>query len=361
MKKLAKIVAILTALSVTMTIVAGCAAQTSTVETQEPRAAVGLHGSPDETFYMIQFLSGAEYWWPVYAGFKQAGALLGVQTTYVECPEYDAQAQLDVFEQVLARNPTGIMIAPIFPDIFVEPINRAIDQGVAVITFGTDSPESNRSAFITSDNVFEGQFAARQLAEEVGGVGKFMTLRNPGQLNHDIRVDVFRQTIEEEFPGIVLVDDVPTNMDVEAAYNAVMTVAAMHPDLNGVFMPDAQNGMGAARASVELGGNIRVLCVDTSETVLDMIQAGEIWGTLNPDQGMQGFWGMMLLFVSANPDLIEPMNHRKSFGLNPVFIPFMDNGLNVVTAENAAYFYIDAYIERLGYNSLAELLAPHVP
>ena len=363
MKKAKRIIAVILTVVMMGFLIVACADEPAppAPAADDAGTAMGLRGTPDQTFYMMQFLSGAEYWWPVYAMFKRAGQHLGVSTTFVDTPEYDVQSLLDAFEMTLARNPTGIMIAPICPDAFIEPINRAIAQGVAVITYGTDSPMSNRSAFITSDNVFEGQFAARQLAYEVGGQGAFMTLRNPGQLNHDTRVDVFRATIEAEFPGITLLDDVPTNMDVEAAYNAVMTVALMNPELNGVFTPDAQNGMGAARAAVELGTGIRVLCVDVSETVLDMIIAGEMWGALNPAQGMQGFWGMLLLFVSANPHLIDPMDHRKAFGENPTFIPFMDNGLNIVTAETAEFYFIDRYIEYLGYNSLSEMLAPYVP
>jgi len=323
--------------------------------------AVGIHGSPDDTYYFLPFISEVEYWWPVYAGFKQAAASLGVQAHFVESPGFDAQVQLDAFEQILARNPTGILLCPIFPEIFVEPINRAIAQGVAITIFATDSPESNRLAFITSDNYFEAQFAARQLASEVGGVGQFMTLRNPGQLNHDIRVDEFIRTIEAEFPGIEIVADLPSNQDPDAAYTAVMTTAQQFPDLNGVFMPEAASGIGAGRASVELGGAIRILCVDVSEPVLDMIKAGQVWGAINPDQGTQGWWGMMLTFALANPQMFDFMNHRVGLGENPTFIPFMDNGLNIVTQENVDYYYMDAYLARLGYSSLAELLGPHIP
>ena len=327
----------------------------------ETAGAIGIHGSPDESYYMINFVSGVEYWFPVYAMFKQAGKQLGVQTYYTACPEYDAGRQVDVFEQTLAKNPTGIFLSPITAEAFKDPIDKAVASGVAVVTFASDSPDSARNAYITSDNVREGQFAARQMAADMGGTGIIMTLRNPGQSNHDIRVDTFRATIEAEFPGIQLVDDVPTNQDVEAAYTAVMTVSQKYPDLGGVFMPEASSGMGAARASKELGGNIRVLCVDVNETILDMIKAGDIWGAINPDQGMQGYWGMLLTFVAAHPELVDPMTHKKANGENPTFIPFMDNGLNIVTQDNADYYYVDKYAESLGYSSIDEMLSPHIP
>ena len=61
-----------------------------------------LQGSEDEVYYMVPFVSGVEYWFPVYEMFKQAGQQLGVKTKYLGTPEYDVNRHLAVFEQVLA-------------------------------------------------------------------------------------------------------------------------------------------------------------------------------------------------------------------------------------------------------------------
>ena len=82
-----------------------------------------LVGSEDEVYYMVPFVSGVEYWFPVYEMFKQAGQQLGVKTKYLGTPEYDVNKHLAVFEQVLARRPAGILIPrevngyPILPQI----------------------------------------------------------------------------------------------------------------------------------------------------------------------------------------------------------------------------------------------------
>lgn len=326
--------------------------------------AVGLHGSADEEYYQIQMVSGVEYWFPVYEGFKQAGNLLGVKTFYVGTTEYDASKEVEVFEQTLAKNPKGIMVHPITAEAFKEPIDRAIAQGVAVVTFAADSPDSKRMGYITSDNVKEGQHAARALGQALGGQGKVMVARNPGQTNHDIRVDTFIATIKSEFPGIQVVGDTPTNQDPNKAYTAVMTVAQMHPDLGGFFSPEASSAQGAAQAAVELGGGkakIKVMCADVDQKILDMLQTGDVYGAINPDQGMQGWFGMLMLFTAAHPELINPMNGKKAQGLNPTYIPLIDNGLNLVTAENAQYFYVDKYAESLGYSSIQDMLGPGGP
>jgi len=363
MKKGSKILAIVLALVLMTLAFAGCAQQGGGGGGGggEAAAAGKMQGDPNDEYYMIVFVSGVEYWFPVFAGFKQAGNALGVNTYYVGTTEYDANKHVEVFNQTLAKNPKGIFVPPLTAESFKEPIDRAVAQGVSVVTFASDSPDSARLGYITSDNINEGQTAARAIGNELGGQGKVMVMRNPGQTNHDIRCDVFIETIQTEFPGIQVVADEVSNQDPDKSYTAVMTVAQMHPDLDAVFSPEANSGMGTANASRELGGHIKCLCVDVNTQILDMIKTGDFWMAINPDQGVQGYLGMLMLFMIAEPDLFDPMNGKKEMGQNPTYIPFVDNGLNMITAENADFFYVDKYAESLGYKSIEDMLSPGGP
>jgi ribose transport system substrate-binding protein len=98
-------------------------------------------GDPSETYYMCVMVSGVEYWFPVYEMFKQAGQQLGVKTVYTGTPEYDVNKQLAVFEQILAKKPAGIFLHPMNPDPFIEPINRAYEMGIPVVTFAARLPQ----------------------------------------------------------------------------------------------------------------------------------------------------------------------------------------------------------------------------
>ena len=128
---------------------------------------------PGEKYVMNVMVSGVEYWFPVYEMFKQAGQQLGCETAYTGTPEYDVNKQIATFDQALAQNPAGILVHPMNSDPFIEPINRAIDQGTAVVTFAADAPLSKRISFITSDNTREGTYAADAIAEKMGGKGEY--------------------------------------------------------------------------------------------------------------------------------------------------------------------------------------------
>ena len=112
--------------------------------------------------------------------------------------------------------------------------------------------------------------------------------------------------------------------------------------------------MGAGQAAKELGGKIKVLCCDVNQKVLDLIKEGIIWGALNPNKGVQGYFGMLFLYLAKHSDLIDPMNDYKRMGYNPMQIPYCDNGLALVTKDNADDFYWDKYLKRRGTKGIKE-------
>jgi len=323
-------------------------------QAQEQTAPKAFKGDASDTYYFVDFVSGVEYWFPVYEMFKQAGQQLGVKTVYTGTPEYDVNKQVAVFDQILAKNPKGIFLAPMNPDPFIEPINRAYEMGVPVVTFASDSPNSKRVSYITSDNVREGEWAADTIAEAMGGKGEFAVLENPGQDNHDKRIAAFLKRMETKWPDMKLAARAASNQDPTKAYNALLTIAQANPNLGAVFMPEANSALGAAQAAKELGSGIKVMCADVNGKILDMIKAGEVFGSINPNQGMQGYMGMLMLFLAANPAMIDPMNADVAEKRNPMALPYVDNGLAVVTKANADHFYWDAYLKRRGTKGIEE-------
>lgn len=309
---------------------------------------------PGETYYMDVMMSGIEYWKPVYETMKQAAHALGCKTAYTGTSEYDVTKELASFEQILTKKPAGILLHPMNADPFIEPIDRASAAGVPVVTFAADSPKSKRIAFVAGNDDAESRTAADLVAKDMKGKGEYAVLENPGQSNHDVRVKSFIAEMTEKYPDIKLVARAATLQDPNKAYTAVQNFAQAHPNLGAVFMPEATSAMGAAQASIELGNKIRVMCVDVNAKVLDLIKSGQMFGAMQTNVGMQGYYGFIALFLAAHPGLVDPMNDYQKSGVNPFTIPFIDNGFQVVTKDNADAFYWDAYLKRTGTKGVDE-------
>ncbi len=330
---------------VKLNLVAVCATLSMTAAIGDAQAYTEtLKCEPGETYIMNVMVSSHPYWVPVYQGFKQAASAFGCETVFSGTPDYDITKQIASFEQDMVKAPAGILLHPMQSDPFIEPIDRAIDNGTEVVTFAADSPNSKRSGYITSDNLAEAKFAAEEFVKELGDSFEFAVLENPGQSNHDLRVTAFLSYMAEHYPNAKLVGRQATNQDSNAAYRATASIIQANPDLKAMWIPEAGSAEGAVAAKLEAQSDVMVMHADVTPTTLEHIKAGNIHAALNPNQGMQGFMGFMGVFLAAKSEIFDPFNDYKVSGYNPVQIPFMDNGFAVITQENADSFDLNAYM-----------------
>jgi ribose transport system substrate-binding protein len=298
-----------------------------------------------ETYIMNVMVSAHPYWVPVYQGFKQAAEAMGCETIFSGTPDYDITKQIASFEQDLVKQPAGILLHPMQSDPFIEPINRAIDSGIDVVTFAADSPKSKRTAYITSDNLAEAKFAAEEIVKQIGDSAEYAVLENPGQSNHDLRVTALISYMEQNYPKMKLVGRQASNQDSNAAYRATASMLQANPNLGALWIPEAGSAEGAVAAVLEAKAKVLIVHADITPTTLEHIKAGNIHMALSPNQGIQGFMGFMTAFLAAHPELIDPFNDYKVSGYNPMQIPFIDNGFAVITKANADSFDLNKYME----------------
>jgi ribose transport system substrate-binding protein len=299
---------------------------------------------PGDTYIMNVMVSAHPYWVPVFEGFKQAATAMGCEVIFSGTPDYDITKQIASFEQDLAKKPKGILLHPMQSDPFIDPINRAVDSGVAIVTFAADSPKSKRTSYITSDNLAEAKYAAEELAGLLGGKGEYAVLENPGQSNHDLRVTAFIDYLGAHYPDMKLVGRQASNQDSNKAYQATLAMIQANPNLGALWIPEAGSAEGAVAAKLETKSKVIIMHADVTPTTLEHIKAGNIHKALNPNQGIQGYAGFLATFMAAHPDLIDPFNDYKRSGFNPMGM-FVDNGFAVITKENADDFDLAKYME----------------
>ena len=148
--------------------------------------------NPDDVYYMVTFSSGIEYWKGCYNGFESAAAKYGAKTEYTGANTNDVNQEVTVLEQVIAKNPAGIAVTCVNPEGLKDPIQKAIDQGIPVVTFDSDSPDSGRYSFLATGNYAAGVEAATAIAELCGEQGEVGILQVPGLLNLEERANGFK-------------------------------------------------------------------------------------------------------------------------------------------------------------------------
>lgn len=301
--------------------------------------SAGLHGTADERYVMVNFLAGIEYWKNALKGFEDAAEALGVTVEYRGSTQYDAQEEVMVLEQVIARSPAGIAVSAIDSESLNAAINKAVEAGIPVVMFDADAPDSSAYSFLGTNNYNAGVTAARKMAELSGGKGEVGIITHPNQLNHQERTRGFQDTLEKEFPEMRLVGIEDGKGDQLVTEQKSLKMMEKHPELNGIFVTEASGGVGAGNAVLKTGkaGRIRIISFDTDKGTLDMIKSGTISATMAQGTWNMGYWSLMYLFHLRN-GLAEPMQGWQGADVPPL-PAYVDTGVTVVTASNVDHFY----------------------
>ncbi len=306
--------------------------------------AASVPESADGEYYMISFFAGADYFKGCFAGFEAAAKEAGVTATYMGSQGTDVNAEVTVLEQVIAKNPKGIAVSCVNADALKDSINKAIDQGIPVVTYDADSKDSKRYSFLGTGNYYAGTVAARALGEQIGGKGEVGVLQVPGLSNLQERVDGFTDTLAEVYPEVKIVQIVNGNLDQTEGAKVTAGMLQAHPNIMGIFASDSSAGVGAATAVKEAGkaGQIKIIAFDTDTGTLDLIKEGVLSGSIAQGTYNMGWWSFQMLFnVNGGCGNFNPVEGWKEFGINPL-PPSVDTGVTVVTAENVDSFYMPA-------------------
>lgn len=291
----------------------------------------------EQTYYMVTFVSGIDYWKDCYRGMEDAAAALGVKTVYTGTPENDITAQVRVFEEVAGQQPDGILLTVINPDGLKPAIDAAVANGVHVVTFDADSPLSSRYSFVGTGNYYAGVVAARFLGPLMGA-GKAAISSVTAQLNHVQRRQGFIDTLAAEYPDVLtsadLIVDDQNNSTIAAQGMAAMLQA--NPDIKGIFATDALGGVGVAQAVREAGLTLPIVAFDYDEGTLDLIDSGALTGTLAQGTWQMGYWGTQMLYAVRN-DMIKSVSDWKAAGISPL-PPNVDTGVVVINKDNSQYW-----------------------
>ena len=298
----------------------------------------GLRGEFDEVYVMVTFSVGIDYWKNVLKGFEDAAESLNVSVEYRGATQYDVNEQITVLEQVIARKPAGIALSASHPSALNVTINKAIEAGIPVVLFDSDAPDSKAYSFLGTNNYKAGVTAAHHIAKLVDSKGKVAIVTLQNLLNAQDRARGFEDTIENEYPDIELVGKRDGKGDKLVSRQVTTELIQQHPDLEGVFVTEANGGVGVGEA-IRMSNKksiVKIVSFDTDKVTLDQIKEGTISATLAQGTWNMGYWSLQNLFHHHH-DLIQTTGNQLQDGM-PVKTN-LDTGITVVTEENVDDFY----------------------
>jgi ribose transport system substrate-binding protein len=156
-----------------------------------------------------------------------------IQVSWLTPAREDVAQQAERIRQAVRERADAILLAASDGPALVDAVNAAVEQGVEVMTFDSDVPNSKRFAFYGADDADLGEKVARDLLTLLAGKGEVAILAgNAAANNLRARSDAVRRTLarspEVEVLGVVNHPETPQ----EAAAEMIKFDAA-HPRLAG--------------------------------------------------------------------------------------------------------------------------------
>ncbi|MBF9016273.1 MULTISPECIES: substrate-binding domain-containing protein [unclassified Oceanispirochaeta] len=314
-------------------IFSGCQKAESTSAAESSAESVS---TADQLYIEVSALGNLDYFYDHKMGMKMVGEELGVRTEYIGPAEYDMNAMVAAFESAIAKKPNGIVVVGFEPALN-SIVNKAIAEGIPVVTVDADLPDSDRLAFIGTGNFGAGKQGGDKMAEMIGEKGKVAIMLKPGQSNLEERVAGYKAAFDS-YPGIELVQLVDTQSDPVIAAQAASALLQKYPDLAGIACVEAAGGSGAATAIREAGkaGEVKIIAMDRGNEVLEGIAEGVISATVAQQTALMPYYATQILF-NLNNSKVAITTDNKAAGV--LGIPAaVDTGTIIVDASNYKYF-----------------------
>ena len=252
------------------------AMEEAVAEEMEPLTVALAYGVKNDGFYIT-----------MEKGAKAMADQLGMEFLADGPGRFDAVEQTPIVDALIARGVDALMIAATDKQALVEPMRRAHDAGIKVISVDTfvgdgdyvNGPVTFPLSYVGSDNVQGGQIACEALIEDMGGSGKiYIQNVTPGISTTDQREQGCVEAIEATNGAVELVGVDYNGDDAGVAAQQTTAVLQREPDLNAIYGTNlfSARGAGQAVSNAGLAGVVKVANFDAPPDAIQALRDGVV-------------------------------------------------------------------------------------
>jgi len=292
----------------------------------------------NEKYYLIASNTKVPYWQNAFAGLSKAATQLQLQSEMAGPDKYDPKEQHEVFQRVLAKKPSGILISVADPELVRPDIDAAIAQGIPVITIDSDAPASKRLFFIGTDNYKAGMMGGQVAAKQLNGKGSVVVFSMPEQVNLKERLHGYQDAFAGH-PQIKITEVVDIHGNPTVAFDKTMefiekakTTSDAFVCLEAIACPEVADVLD--RKSVK--GKV-VVAMDTDDRTLQWIQKGLISATIAQKPFTMAYFGVRILDDLVHHKLTPLDANFAQDSRSPVPM-FVDTGATLIDHGNVETF-----------------------
>ena len=247
-------------------------------------------------------------------------------TVYGPASEADIEEAIGILENVVESGPDAIVIATNAGDGAVPAVEKALGQGIPVITVDTRIP-TKVTSHLATDNVLGGKLAAQAMVEffDEYGIEKKGTVAIVAAVaGVDTIIERdggFIDELKVLAPEVTILDPRYVDNDIAKSMTTAEDLITTYDDLIGIYADNNHTGDGVALAieQAELQDKVMVVAFDDDEDEIIALENGVIKTLIIQDQFNMGYSGCAYAVKALNGESLPE---------------FVDTGVKVTKKED---------------------------
>ena len=253
---------------------------------------VNLTQGRDLTIAVITHGEGDTFWAVAKKGAEQAGKDMGVTVKYSES-QNDPQKQAQLIESAVTEKVDGIATSNPNTDALRDPIKKAVDAGIPVITLNSgqaDFADLGAITHVGQDEGVAGEAAGKKLAESAPGK-LLCVVHEQGNTGLEERC----AGAKKGFGGSVENVQVKGVSDIATSTTKLQSKLQSDKDVTAVLALNPDIAVAARDAVQGANSDAKLATFDLSGDVVKAIKAGEIEFAVDQQQYLQGYLPVVFL------------------------------------------------------------------
>lgn len=310
-----------------------------------PLSTASVSAQEDYEFAIVPKAVNNPFFNAARLGALEAGEELGVEVNYTGPSQTKVKDQIDVVESLIAKGVDGIALSAVDGDALAPVVNRAMEQGIPVITWDSDVAEDgNRLAFVGTDNYQAGVQAGIAFVHSVES-GKYAVITGTlGANNLNQRIAGFKSVLNT-FPEGTYTEvegsPFPSEDDTQQANDYLGDILTSHPDIAGIFMSggwalfgkSAYEGALGQRVEDVKSGDLPIVSFDVLPAELELLEEGKVSALVAQRPYDMGYEAIQLL----HQKVVEGKDLEKDYYPTALPVAFQSNVEEFVEHSEEVY------------------------
>jgi rhamnose transport system substrate-binding protein len=267
----------------------------------------GGSGGGDSAFTMLPKNLGNPYFDTSTAGAEKAAEELDAEVEEVGPDTASPEAQVPFINTAAQQGVGGLIVSANDPEAICDALTEAMDAGVSVVTFDSDTNPECRDLFINQASA-EGiaKVQVDLIAEQIGDSGEVAILSAAANAtNQNAWIEMMEAELEANHPNIELVDTVYGDDDDQKSFDQTAALLQAHPDLKGIISPTTVGISAAARylSDSEYKGKVALTGLGTPNQMREYVENGTVQAFALWNPGDLGYLAMYATQALVDGDI----------------------------------------------------------